>query len=257
MSFLKLEAVVAGYGQGDILRGVNLEVAPGTITCVIGPNGAGKSTILKTVSGLLSPKKGSISVAGVRVDGLRPREVLRHGIVHVPQDRSLFPLMTVWENVLMGAHVLGDRRLARERIDEVARRFPIVSERRGSKAGSLSGGQQKIVEIARALMLDPKLILMDEPSMGLDPKARELVFGTISELNDGGRTVLLVEQNARAGLQISHRGAVMDAGVVRLEGRGAELLDNPQVAALYLGGAAKQARDRVAHPKPRSLAPSV
>ncbi|HEY2601882.1 MAG TPA: ABC transporter ATP-binding protein [Thermoleophilaceae bacterium] len=235
MSSLRLEGVVAGYGQGDILRGVDLEVEPGSVMCVIGPNGAGKSTILRTVSGLLRPRRGSIAADGKPLTALKPREVLARGIVHVPQERSLFPLMTVWENVLLGAHVLGDRARARRRIEEVAEQFPILRERRHSHAGSLSGGEQKTVELARALMLDPTLIMLDEPSMGLDPKARQLVFGTIRRLNESGLTVLLVEQNARAGLEIADHGAVMDGGVVKLRARGRELLDDPRVGALYLG----------------------
>jgi branched-chain amino acid transport system ATP-binding protein len=235
VSSLKLEGVVAGYGQGDILRGVDLEVRAGSVKCVIGPNGAGKSTILRTVSGLLRPRRGQVALDGEPVTSLSPREMLRRGIVHVPQERSLFPLMTVWENVLLGAHVLGDRAAARRRIEEVAEQFPILRERRGSHAGSLSGGEQKTVELARALMLDPRLIMLDEPSMGLDPKARQLVFSTIRRLNETGLTVLLVEQTARAGLEIADDGAVMDAGVVRLRARGRDLLDDPRVGALYLG----------------------
>jgi branched-chain amino acid transport system ATP-binding protein len=247
VSTLKLEGVVAGYGQGDILRGVNLEVRAGSVMCVIGPNGAGKSTILRTVSGLLRPRHGEITVDGQALGSLKPREVLARGIVHVPQERSLFPLMTVWENVLLGAHVLGDRAGARRRIEEVADQFPILRERRNSAAGSLSGGEQKRVELARALMLDPKLIMLDEPSMGLDPKARQLVFSTIRGLNEGGLTVLLVEQNARAGLEIADDGAVMDGGVVKLRARGRELLDDPRVGALYLGAPMK-AREATAGP---------
>jgi branched-chain amino acid transport system ATP-binding protein len=237
MGLLSIEGLVAGYGQGDVLRGVNLEVAGGTITCVIGPNGAGKSTVLKTVSGLLRPSRGTITLDGETLVGRSPRAVLDHGIVHVPQERSLFPLMTVWDNVLMGGYVLPDRTAARRKIEEVAARFPIVRERRHARAGSLSGGEQKIVEIARAMMLDPRIVLMDEPSMGLDPKARRTVFDTIRELNSTGATVLLVEQNARSGLAIADRGAVMESGVVRLEGVAADLLDDPEVARLYLGTA--------------------
>jgi branched-chain amino acid transport system ATP-binding protein len=246
VSALTLKGVVAGYGQGDILRGVDLRVPAGTVTCVIGPNGAGKSTILRTVSGLLRPKQGTIALEGESLVGLSPREVLAHGVVHVPQERSLFPSMTVWENVLMGAHVLGDRAHARRRIEEVAERFPIVRERRHSKAGSLSGGEQKLVELARALMLDPRLILLDEPSMGLAPRARQTVFETIGRMNEDGRTVLLVEQNARAGLAIAQHGAVMDAGVVKLRGAGSDLLEDPRVAELYLGAQPQAVAARVA-----------
>jgi branched-chain amino acid transport system ATP-binding protein len=234
---LAIQGLVAGYGQGDVLHGVDLELEPGTITCLIGPNGAGKSTVLKTVSGLLRPTRGTITLAGRPLAGLSPRRVLEAGVVHVPQERSLFPLMTVFENVLVGGHILKDAALARRRAEALAARFPLVSERRQARAGSLSGGEQKLVEIARALMLEPTLILMDEPSMGLDPRARALVFATIVELNrEQGHTVLLVEQNARAGLKVAHRAAVMDGGVVALEGDAAGLLGDPKVAELYLGG---------------------
>jgi branched-chain amino acid transport system ATP-binding protein len=237
MTSISIRGLVAGYGQDDILRGVDLEVESGTIACVIGPNGAGKSTVLKAISGLVRCRLGSITIGGASVVGRSARQVLTAGTVHVPQERSLFPLMTVWDNVLIGGHVLRDQRLVHRRAEELAERFPLIRERRRDRAGSLSGGQQKLIEIARALLLDPKVILMDEPSMGLDPKSRHTVFETIRTLNDGGRTVLLVEQNARAGLAIAHHGAVMDAGVVRLAAPSAELLHDPRVAELYLGAA--------------------
>ena len=236
--FLSIHGVVAGYGRGDILTGVDLEVARGSVTCVIGPNGAGKSTVLKVVSGLLRPRAGVVTVDGQRIDGRSAREVLGRGVVHVPQERSLFPLMSVWDNVLMGGYTL-PRPVVRSRIEDIAERFPIVRERRRAHAGSLSGGEQKIVEIARAMMLEPRLILMDEPSMGLDPKARVTVFETVRRLNEAGATVLLVEQNARSGLEMAHRGAVMETGAVRLEGEARSLLDDPEVARLYLGAAAR------------------
>ena len=236
--FLSIRGVFAGYGRGDILTGVDLEVARGSVTCVIGPNGAGKSTVLKVVSGLLRPRQGSVSLDGHRIEGRSAREVLDRGVVHVPQERSLFPLMSVWDNVLMGGYTL-PRGVVRSRIEEIAERFPIVRERRRAHAGSLSGGEQKVVEIARAMMLEPRMILMDEPSMGLDPKARATVFQTVRRLNEAGATVLLVEQNARSGLEMAHRGAVMETGAVRLEGDAHSLLDDPEVARLYLGAAAR------------------
>ena len=159
----------------------------------------------------------------------------------MPQERSLFPLMTVWENLLMGGYVLRDGNEARRRAETIAEQFPILRERRNERAGSFSGGEQKIVEIARALMLEPKLTLMDEPSIGLSPKARTLVFETIGELNRNGWTILLVEQNARSGLAVSHNGAVLDGGVVKLVGRGADLLEDERVGQLYLGVASRPA----------------
>ena len=244
MASLSIEGVVAGYGQGDVLKGVDLRVPDASITCVIGPNGAGKSTVLKVLSGLLRPRRGTVTMDGEVLSGRVPREVLSFGIVHVPQERSLFPLMSVWDNVLIGGHVLEGRQVAKDRLEAVAERFPIVRHRRRERAGSLSGGEQKLVEIARAMMLDPRVVLMDEPSMGLDPKARRVVFDTVQELNASGVTVLLVEQNARSGLAIADRGAVMESGVVRLEGPAAELLEDPEVARLFLGGAP------TAHPRP-------
>ena len=240
-ALLRFEGLVAGYGRGDVLCGLDLSVEEGTVTCLVGPNGAGKSTVLRTLSGLLKPSAGRIVFAGKEIGGLSPARVLARGIVHVPQDRSLFPLMTVWDNLLMGGHSLRDRRVVARRAAEVAERFPLVAERRGDKAASLSGGQQKLVEIARALMLEPRLVLLDEPTMGLEPRARHLIFETIARLREEGQTVLLVEQNARAGLAAADHGAVLDGGRVALAGTGAELLADPRTAELYLGGAASSA----------------
>jgi branched-chain amino acid transport system ATP-binding protein len=246
-TFLSISGVIAGYGRGDILKGVDLEVERGAITCVIGPNGAGKSTVLKVLSGLLTPRTGTVVLDGETISGRSPREVLGHGVVHVPQERSLFPSMSVWDNVLMGGYVL-PRATVRARIEQIAERYSIVRERRRAHAGSLSGGEQKIVEIARAMMLEPRLVLMDEPSMGLDPKARRLVFATVRELNEAGTTVLLVEQNARSGLEVANRGAVMETGTVRLEGDAHTLLDDPEVARLYLGAAARSLEHPITNP---------
>ena len=241
MSLLRLEGVVAGYGRGDVLCRLDLAVQERTVTCLVGPNGAGKSTVLRTLSGLLKPTAGRIVFAGEEIGGLSPARVLARGIAHVPQERGLFPLMTVWDNVLMGGHSLRDRRLVAARAEAIAERFPLVAERRGEKAASLSGGQQKLVEIARVLMLDPKLVLLDEPTMGLEPRARHLIFETIAALREQGQTVLLVEQNARAALAAADHGAVLDGGRVALAGPGAQLLDDPRTAELYLGGAASAA----------------
>jgi branched-chain amino acid transport system ATP-binding protein len=238
---LALRSVVAGYGAGDILKGVDLEIAAGTITCLIGPNGAGKSTVLKCLSGLLRPRKGSVLFHGQTIDHLSPRKRLARGIVHVPQDRSLFPAMTVWDNLLMGGYTMKDQKLVRTRVAAAADAFPICRRRAHDHAGSLSGGEQKQVELARTLVLEPQLVLLDEPSIGLDPKSRTQVFASIRGLAERGITVLLVEQNARSGLAASDMGAVMETGVVRLVDTGANLLTNPEVARLYLGGHANTA----------------
>jgi branched-chain amino acid transport system ATP-binding protein len=232
---LEFDGVVAGYGGGDVLKGVAFDVADGGITCVVGPNGAGKSTLLATLSGLLRARLGSIRFRGRELVGLRPREILALGIVQVPQNHSLFPQMTVRENVEIGAFSLRDKKLARRRLEEVEELFPMVRERAREKGGALSGGQRRLVEFARGLMLDPSLVVLDEPSMGLDPRTRRAVFDTIRTLNGQGRTILLVEQNARAGLQLSTQGVVLENGAVRLCGTGREVLEHPEIASLYLG----------------------
>ncbi len=238
-SLLSLTDVTAGYGAGLVLKGVNLTVEKGQIVCVIGPNGSGKSTVLKTISGLLGVKSGTVIFNGEEISGMTSRRRLDLGIVHVPQDRSLFPGMTVRENMMMGAFILTDHKLIEERMEKATELFPIVRQRSSALAGSLSGGEQKQVEVARSLMLDPALILLDEPSIGLDPKSRKLVFESIKALAADGRTILLVEQNARSGLAVSTMGAVLEAGKVALTGKGVDLLDDPEVARLYLGAKAK------------------
>lgn len=236
-NLLELRGVVAGYGAGDILKGVDLDIEQGSITCLIGPNGAGKSTVLKTVSGLLRPRRGTVTFDGREISRLSPKARLRLGIAHVPQERSLFPAMSVWDNLLMGGYLVKDRAAVRARLEQAVEAFPLCRTRAHEHAGSLSGGEQKQVELARTLVLDPQLILLDEPSIGLDPKSRQLVFTSIRSLAGTGRTVLLVEQNARSGLAASNIGAVLESGRVRLVDTGANLLDNPEVARLYLGAA--------------------
>ena len=238
MAVLEMSGVRAGYGGGDILQGIDLTVEEGSLSCIVGPNGAGKSTVLRVISGLLRPSAGAVRFRGESLVGLSPRAILRRGVVQVPQERSLFPTMSVWENVRLGAYTLRDRALIEKRMQVVCETFPLVAERRHEPAASLSGGQQKIVEFARALMLDPTLLILDEPSMGLDPKTRSVVFTTIRTMNDSGRTLLLVEQNARSGLGIATRGIVMESGRVRLEGSGPEVLNNPEIGRLYLGATA-------------------
>ncbi len=233
---LSIRGVVAGYGGGDILKDVSFEVPEGGITCIVGPNGAGKSTLLATVSGLLRPRSGEIRLRGEAITGLSPGQILARGVSLVPQAHSLFPQMTVAENVEMGAFTIRARALVAERLAAVQELFPIVRERAGEKAGSLSGGQQRLVEFARCLMLDPQLVILDEPSMGLDPQTRGTVFETVALMRATGRTILLVEQNARAGLELASSGVVLENGQVRLSGTGREVLEHPEIGALYLGG---------------------
>jgi branched-chain amino acid transport system ATP-binding protein len=236
-SLLTLHGVCAGYGGADILKQVSLDVAVGGITCVVGPNGAGKSTVMKTISGLLRPREGEIRFRGELISGLAPKQVLARGIAQIPQAHSLFHDMTVQENVEMGAFTVSDRALVRKRLAAVQELYPIVRDRASVKAGSLSGGQQRLVEFARCLMLDPELIMLDEPSMGLDPQTRTMVFDMVAQMNERGKTILLVEQNARAGLKLSSHGVVLENGRVRLTGSGHEVLTHPEIGALYLGGA--------------------
>jgi ABC-type branched-subunit amino acid transport system ATPase component len=237
---LVFEGVFAGYGGGDVLRGVDLVVEEGSFTCVVGPNGAGKSTLMKLVSGLLHPRTGKLEFRGKSIARAAPRQILQQGIVQVMQARNLFPELTVQENVELGAFLISDGDLVRRRYADVCEMFPIVGERAKDRAGALSGGQQRMVEFARALMLDPVLVSLDEPSMGLEPRAAKTIYDSIVAMHKSGRTVLLVEQNVRAGLERATRGVVMEAGRVRLEGTGAEILSNPQMRALYLGGSVEE-----------------
>src|SRR5215831_8847176 len=234
---LEVRDVVAGYGGGDVLRGVSLQVMDGGITCVVGPNGAGKSTLLNTISGLLRPRLGEITLHGERLTGKTPRQVLMAGVVQVPQNHSLFREMTVRENISLGGYILRARGLAERRFAGVLEMFPQVTEWLDKKAGSLSGGQQRLVEFARSLMLDPKLVILDEPSMGLAPRVLKSVFDAVRMMNSQGKTILLVEQNARAGLRLSTHGVVLENGLVRLSGSGQNVLEHPEIGALYLGGA--------------------
>jgi branched-chain amino acid transport system ATP-binding protein len=237
---LTISGLFAGYGGGDVLRGVDLTVAAGSVTCVVGPNGAGKSTLLKIVGGLLRPRLGSVTFRGTEIGGAAPQKILKAGIVQVMQSRNLFPELTVRENVELGGFLLRNAGLARKRMATVADQFPIVAERASDRAGQLSGGQQRMVEFARALMLDPALVVLDEPSMGLEPRAAELIYASIRRMTETGRTILLVEQNVRVGLGLADHGVVLEAGRVRLEGTGAEILANPQMRALYLGGSVEE-----------------
>ncbi len=234
---LKLDNVTAGYIPGvDILQGISIQVEKGEMVCLVGPNGAGKSTVLRTISGLLHPKTGKVLLEDKNISGLRPDQILSKGVAHVPQGHSVFPKMTIHENLLMGAYTVKDRSSIPSRLDKVYGMFPFLKQRAREKAGNLSGGQQKILEMGRALMLEPPLMMLDEPSLGLAPKTMASLFDTIKELNGTGLTILMVEQNARQGLAASHRGYVLELGKEKFMGTARELLNSPNMAKLYLGG---------------------
>jgi branched-chain amino acid transport system ATP-binding protein len=234
---LELNDIQAGYGRAAlVLRGLTVKVPAGTVVCLVGPNGAGKSTVLKVASGLLAPRSGRILVDGRDVTGQGPQQLLAAGLAHVLQGHSVFPEMTVAENVLLGGYTLKDKAVLDERVRFVQDLFPVVAERWRSLAGLLSGGQQKQVEFARSLMVSPKVVLLDEPSMGLDPKTTSTVFDQVVRMRDAGTAVLLVEQNARRALETADIGCVLDLGKVHVSGPAPRLLADPQLSELYLGG---------------------
>ena len=234
---LELDEVEAGYGRAAlVLRGLTVKVPPATVVCLVGPNGAGKSTVLKVASGMLTPRSGTIRVAGEDVTKNSPQQMLAAGLSHVLQGHSVFREMTVEENVRLGAFTVKDRGEVNDRIDFVKTLFPVVADRWTALAGALSGGQQKQVEFARSLMVSPRVVLLDEPSMGLDPKATGTVFEQVVRMRDAGTAVLLVEQNARRALETADLGCVLDLGRVHISGPADELLRDPQLAELYLGG---------------------
>lgn len=245
-AFVTFTGVFAGYGGGDVLKDVTFNVPKGGVTTIVGPNGSGKSTLLKTVSGLVRPRTGAIMFKGENLVGKNPREILRLGVVQVPQNHSLFKEMTVEANVELGAYLVKSKAVVAQRLAMVKEMFPIVAQRASDKAGSLSGGQQRLVEFARCLMLEPDLVVLDEPSMGLDPKTLKTMFATVKMMNEAGRTVLLVEQNARQALKMSDFGVVLENGHVRLSGSGSEVLHHPEIGALYLGGTGATATSAVA-----------
>jgi ABC-type branched-subunit amino acid transport system ATPase component len=234
MSLLSVRGVSAGYEQMEILHDVSIEIRPGEIVTLIGPNGAGKSTLMKTVFGLLRPRQGSIRFNGDDITGLAPSLLVRRGLSYVPQVDNVFPSLTVDENLEMGAVVRTDD--FRARLEAVLALFPNLLPKRRLKAGGLSGGERQMVAMCRALMLDPTLLLLDEPSAGLSPVLVDAVFEKIESINRSGVAILLVEQSAREALRRSHRGYVLAGGQVRLEGAGPALLEDPEVARLYLGG---------------------
>ena len=233
---LALEGVTARYGRTTAIDGVSLSVAPGELVCLIGANGAGKTTTLRTISGLVVPAAGRIVFDGAPIHGLPPQEILRRGIAHCPEGRRVFPYMSVRENLDMGAHVRSDRAQVGTDLERVFFHFPILAERRRQPAGTLSGGEQQMLAIGRALMARPRLILFDEPSLGLAPTVVERVFEVIAGIRRAGTTVLMVEQNAYMALELATRAYVMEVGQIVLEGPSRELLTNEQVKRAYLGG---------------------
>ena len=233
---LRAEGMTAGYGKMAILHDVTLEVRPGEMVSVIGPNGAGKSTAFKTIVGFLRPTSGRVVFDGQDIAGLRPDQVLVRGLAYVPQGRIVFPQMTVLENLEMGAYIERDSQRIRQALDRVCELFPILGERRSQKAGTMSGGEQQMVAIGRALMTTPKLIMLDEPSLGLAPKFVTLIFAKLTEMKRAGFTLMVVEQNAARALAVADRGYVLELGRNRFEGTGEALLADPEVKRLYLGG---------------------
>jgi len=233
---LRAEGMTAGYGKMAILHDVTLEVRAGEMVSVIGPNGAGKSTAFKTIVGFLRPTSGRVVFDGQDIAGLRPDQVLVRGLAYVPQGRIVFPQMTVLENLEMGAYIERDATRIRQALDRVCALFPILGERRSQKAGTMSGGEQQMVAIGRALMTTPKLIMLDEPSLGLAPKFVTLIFDKLTEMKRAGFTLMVVEQNAARALAVADRGYVLELGRNRFEGTGEALLADPEVKRLYLGG---------------------
>jgi ABC-type branched-subunit amino acid transport system ATPase component len=234
-ALLALDGVVAGYDEVEVLRGVSVAVRAGEIVSIIGANGAGKSTLLRTVFGMVRPRAGRIRFDGRDIGGRPSIDILKAGIGYVPQGRCNFPAMSVAENLEMGAYLRHDAGV-RGDIEALFARFPVLAAKRAAPAGALSGGQQQILEMAISLLLRPRLLLVDEPSLGLDPRMVELVFDTIATINREGTAVLMVEQNAKKALSVSHRGFVLELGRNRFEGTGRQLLEDPDVRQHYLGG---------------------
>lgn len=234
MTLLKVSNIETFYGQIQALKGISLNVEEGKIVTLLGANGAGKSTTMKTIVGLLKPKSGSVEFLGENITGLRPDQLLRKGVALVPEGRAILSSMSVIENLDMGAYHRKDKNIEKD-IEEVMERFPILKERQSQLAGTLSGGQQQMLAIARALLSKPKLLLLDEPSMGLAPLIVADIFKIIREIKDAGTTVLLVEQNAKQALKIADYGYVMETGKIIIEGKASDLLEDPRIVEAYLG----------------------
>jgi len=234
MIILKADEITAGYGELDILRGVHIEVREGQIVTVIGPNGAGKSTLLKTIFGVLNPRKGKVTLRNEDITGVKPDKVARKGISYVPQVENVFPSLTIQENLEMGAFIRSDD--YSQRLEEVYELFPVLKGRTKHKAGHLSGGQRQMVAMGRALMVDPEVLLLDEPSAGMAPIIVSDIFQKITDINATGVSMIIVEQNARDALKMSHHGYVLAMGRNVLDDSGDALLANEEIGRLYLGG---------------------
>lgn len=236
-ALLQVDDVTAGYLPGvDILNGISIDVCEGEIFTIVGPNGAGKSTLIKTIFGLLKPSRGSIRFGDIELAGRKPHDITRLGLSYVPQVDNVFPSLSVSENLEMGSL---DRATMKSQMERMFELFPRLGERKSQPAGTMSGGERQMVAMGRALMPDPKVLLLDEPSAGLAPAFVDAVFEKIADINGEGVTILMVEQNARRALQMCDHGSVLDLGKDRFEGPGRELLDDPKVAELYLGGSAR------------------
>ena len=237
-AILELEGIVAGYGKMTILNETSFGIRRGAITTIIGPNGAGKSTVFKAVFGLVSVRSGRIAFEGEEITNLKPRELLERGICYVPQGRNIFPELSVRHNLELGATALRARGEVRGRMDAAMDRFPMLRIKADAQASTLSGGEQKLLEIARGLLLDPKLILIDEPSIGLSPILAREVLSIVRALRDSGVTILMVEQNAKSALEVSDDGIVLELGRVRRKDAARAILDDPRIGHLFLGGSA-------------------
>lgn len=234
MKLLKVSGIETFYGKIQALKGVSLEVEQGKIVTILGANGAGKTTTMKTIAGLIKPKTGTIEFLGENVTGLRPDQLVKKGISLVPEGRAILSGMTVMENLDMGAYQRRDKEVEKD-LEDVMKRFPILKERKNQLGGTLSGGQQQMLAIARALLARPKLLLLDEPSMGLAPLIVAEIFKIIKEIKDAGTTVLVVEQNAKQALKIADYGYVLETGKVIIHGKAKELLEDPRIVEAYLG----------------------
>jgi ABC-type branched-subunit amino acid transport system ATPase component len=236
VSILEVQNIYSGYGKIEVLHDISIHVEQNEIVCIIGPNGSGKSTLLKTIFGLIKPRQGSIRLSGREISQVEPEEKVRMGLSYIPQGRNIFPSLTVRENLEMGGTPLRHSKTIEKAIQNIFQKYPILDNRKEMKAGFLSGGEKQLLALAMGMMVEPKLMLLDEPSLGLAPKVIEEIYGRIDIINHEKVTFVIVEQNARKALRLAHRAYVLDLGMNRLEDTGEGLLNNEEVKRLYLGG---------------------